>query len=134
VEALAIEKVLWVEPGKGIAATGHIPRQSEFFQDHFPGFPVLPGVLALEMLKQTAEAYLNQLHEVDKKHYYLKRIFATKFSKYLMPGDEWESRLELIKDQGDETQCSAKLMHQGKAAVSAKLILSSKKTQTIAAS
>ncbi len=133
-ESLAVEKVLWVHLGKGIAASGRIPKQSEFFQDHFPGFPVLPGVLALEMLKQTAEIYLNQINEDNKKHYYLKRIFATKFSKYLMPGDEWESRLELVKDEADETQWSAKLLHGGKVAVSAQLILSSKQSHEVTAS
>ena len=89
--------MLWVKDGEGIAACGRIPEDSEFFKDHFPGFPVLPGVLALEMFKQTAERYLESLAGNVEQHYFLKQIRATRFSKYLRPGDEWESRLTILR-------------------------------------
>jgi len=120
---LAIDKVLWVKEGEGITACGRIPEDSAFFQDHFPGFPVLPGVLALEMLKQTAERYLEALPDSAGQHYFLKQIRATRFTRYLRPGDEWESRLMLTKTVGDETAWDAKLYYHGEVAVSAKLTL-----------
>ena len=120
---LAIEKVLWVKEGEGITACGRIPEDSEFFKDHFPGFPVLPGVLALEMLKQTAERYLESILGGVGQHYFLKQIRATRFTKYLRPGDEWESRLMLTQSAGDETTWDAKLYYHGEVAVSAKLLL-----------
>jgi 3-hydroxyacyl-[acyl-carrier-protein] dehydratase len=121
--ALAIEKVLWVKEGEGITACGRIPADSEFFKDHFPGFPVLPGVLALEMLKQTAERYLESIQGSVGQHYFLKQIRATRFTKYLRPGDEWESRLVLMQTVGEETTWDAKLYYHGEVAVSAKLVL-----------
>lgn len=121
--ALAIEKVLWLKPGEGIAACGRIPQESEFFKDHFPDFPVLPGVLALEMLKQTAEKYLESLVTEPGQHYFLKQIRATRFTKYLRPGDEWESQLKLLKSVESDTEWDAKLFFQGEVAVSAKLTL-----------
>ena len=120
---LVIEKVLWMKEGEGITACGRIPADSEFFQDHFPGFPVLPGVLALEMLKQTAERYLESLPSGVGQHSFLKQIRATRFTKYLRPGDEWESRLRLTQSSGEETTWDAKLYHRGEVAVSAKLTL-----------
>jgi len=120
---LAIEKILWIKEGAGVSACGRIPEDSEFFQDHFPGFPVLPGVLALEMLKQTAERYLASLPGGEGQHYFLKQIRATRFSKYLRPGDEWESRLMLMQSEGEETIWDAKLFYHGEVAVSAKLTL-----------
>lgn len=120
---LAIDKVLWLKPGEGIAACGQIPKESAFFKDHFPEFPVLPGVLALEMLKQTAERYLESLATGEGQHYFLKQIRATRFSKYLRPGDEWESRLMLLQNTGEETVWDAKLIYNGEVAVSAKLTL-----------
>ncbi len=120
---LSLEKVLWIKRGEGIAAMGRIPQQSEFFQDHFPSFPVLPGVLALEMLKKTAEHYLQTLAETQTQHYFLKEIRATKFSIYLKPGDEWESQLELVSENQGETHWNARLMHKGQVAVTAKLTL-----------
>lgn len=121
--ALAIEKILWMKEGEGITACGRIPDDSEFFQDHFPEFPVLPGVLALEMLKQTAEKYLAGLPGGAGHHFFLKQIRATRFTKYLKPGDEWESRLVLLQSTDDETVWDAKLYHHGDVAVSAKLLL-----------
>ena len=122
--SLSIDKILWLEPGQGIKAAGRIPEKSEFFQDHFPDFPVLPGVLALEMLKQTAEAYLNApTPQGENPHYFLKQIRATKFSMYLKPGDEWESDLRLVSQEGCETHWAGKLFHKGKTAVSAELVL-----------
>ena len=120
---LAIEKVLWLKPGEGIAACGRIPKESEFFKDHFPDFPVLPGVLALEMLKQTAERYLESLATGEGRHYFLKQIRATRFTKYLRPGDEWESQLRLLQSEGEDTMWDAKLLYHGDVAVSAKLTL-----------
>ena len=120
---LAIEKILWIKEGEGITACGRIPEDSEFFKDHFPGFPVLPGVLALEMLKQTAERYLASLPSGEGQHFFLKQIRATRFSKYLRPGDEWESRLVLTQTADGETSWDAKLFFKGEVAVSAKLTL-----------
>lgn len=121
---LLIDEVVWLEAGKGITARGKIPENSEFFQDHFPDFPVLPGVLALEMLKRTAEHYLQAVHQASEEHHYLKQIRATKFHTYLKPGDEWESQLELVSSTGEESHWNARLFHEGKVAVSAKLVLS----------
>ncbi len=121
ISVLSIERVLWVREGEGIAACGRIPEDSEFFKDHFPDFPVLPGVLALEMLKQTAERYLESVKNNTGSHYFLKQIRATRFTKYLRPGDEWESRLTLLGTGEDETTWDAKLYYHGEVAVSAKL-------------
>ncbi len=134
VSPLAVEKVLWIRPGEGIATQGRIPERSEFFQDHFPDFPVLPGVLALEMLKQTAELYLAQVAGHHGEHYFLKQIRSTRFSTYLKPGDEWESRLKLVSQEGAQTRWTAELLHEGKTAVSAQLTLEAKSpTQPIPA-
>jgi len=123
VSELSIDEIVWSRPGEGISARGHIPEKSEFFQDHFPGFPVLPGVLAIEMLKQTAEHYLHELDAIHQERFFLKQIRATKFHIYLKPGDVWESRLELVSSQNHETVWNARLFHQGKLAVSAQLVL-----------
>lgn len=111
------EKILWNRVGEGIAAIGKVPVDAEFFQDHFPDFPVLPGVLSLEILKKTAESYLSKKTRVIK-------ALNVKFVSYLKPGDEWESQLRLLSQNAAESRWDAKLFHQGKAAVSAKFFLS----------
>lgn len=114
---MVVEKILWREKGAGVAASGKIPQDAEFFKDHFPGFPVLPGVLALEMLKQTAECYLRE--EKKKAVFAITKVRGVKFSDFLKPGDRWESRLELVSEQEAETQWRGVLLHDGKKAVSA---------------
>ena len=120
---LSVDKVLWIKPGQGIAASGRIPEESEFFKDHFPGFPILPGVLAIEMIKQTAECYLRAVSRLGKYHLSLKQIRGVKFSNYLKPGDEWEAHLELASEEKGQTHWNGRLLHDGKAAVTAQLIL-----------
>lgn len=120
---MGIEKVLWVKKGQGIAAQGRIPEDAEFFQDHFPGFSVLPGVLALEMLRQTAEAYYRVLSDGEIRRLRLKKVSSVKFSDYLKPGDVWESHLQLMSEDGKGCQWNGRLLHHGQAAVHARFIL-----------
>lgn len=114
--SLRPENILWNRPGEGIAASGQVPVSAEFFRDHFPDFPVLPGVLSLDILKNTAEAYLGKKCSVSK-------IVQVKFSSYLKPGDGWESQLKLLAQNGVESKWDAKLTHQNKTAASAKFFL-----------
>ena len=110
------EKILWNRPGEGIGASGFVPVNAEFFQDHFPDFPVLPGVLSLDILKNTAEVYLGKKCSVQK-------VVQVKFSSYLKPGDGWESQLKLLAQNGAESEWDAKLTYQNKTAASAKFFL-----------
>ena len=120
---IAVENVLWVKKEKGIAASGRIPEEAEFFQDHFPGFPVLPGVLALEMLKQSADCYLRAVTEDPSASFSFKKISAVKFSDYLKPGDKWESELSFLSGTDEEYRWNARLSSNGKTAVTARLAL-----------
>lgn len=102
-----------------ITLTGRLSKDAEFFQDHFPDFPILPGVLALEILKRSAEIFLQ-----DKRRF-LKEVSSAKFSSYLAPGDAWESRLEKTGEANGQMQWQGSLKKTGalKPAVTAKFIL-----------
>jgi 3-hydroxyacyl-[acyl-carrier-protein] dehydratase len=51
---LLVDKIYELEPGKRIKASKQLPADEEIFRDHFPGFPVVPGVLLTEMMAQAA--------------------------------------------------------------------------------
>lgn len=123
---IAVEKVLWVKKGAGVSAAGCIPADAEFFQDHFPGFPVLPGVLALEMLKQSADCYLRSVTDDPTAHFSFQKVSNVKFSDYLRPGDPWESELALVSNRDEQYVWKAVLTSKGKTAVSARLALEAK--------
>ena len=110
---LPVEKVF--RKGGAVTASGRIPADAEFFQDHFPDFPVLPGVVALDLLKQTIE-------QASGKKINLMGFKNVKFSSYLKPGDEWESLAEISATRENETEWAGKILHQGRPAVTAKLI------------
>ncbi len=114
---LSAENISFRKEGEAVTASGRIPETAEFFQDHFPGFPVLPGVLALEILKRTAEAHGTQQRRR------LKKVAQVKFSSYLKPGDEWESQVTLVKQGNGESEFSARLFSRGRNAVSAHFTL-----------
>ncbi|MSR78406.1 MAG: hypothetical protein EXS63_09345 [Candidatus Omnitrophica bacterium] len=128
---LGIEKVLWIKAGVGIMASGVIPHEADFFSDHFPGFPVLPGVLALEMFRMTLDFYLRETG-FETHHFRFRKVGNVKFSRFLKPGDCWENRLDLISvNEGSdpagvgspltEFVWNARMTHEGKTAVSARL-------------
>lgn len=90
---------------KKITAAGMIARDEEFFQDHFPEFPVVPGVMLLEIFKKTAERYFQ-----EESVFRLREVRNVKFSNYLRPGDSWEARLEIISDQDGKSEWKAKML------------------------
>lgn len=118
---LKIEKVLWVKKGEGIAAAGTIPADAPFFQDHFPDFPVLPGVLSLEILRTAAEKYFKEAG--GPVHGAVRKVEAVKFASYLKPGDSWEAQLKLVSESPEESLWEAKLLSQNRTAASARLCL-----------
>ncbi len=92
---------------------GRIPESLELFKDHFPQFPVLPGVLALEIMKESLEKTINQ------KSSRLQSIERVKFSSYLKPGDFWRSEAKLKFEDKDKKIWKVKLLSAERVASSA---------------
>ncbi len=116
--------ICWEEIPEGIAANGVIPWEAEYFQDHFPAFPVLPGVLGLEILKRILEDYL--LRETEGpagSRWRLARLEDVRFSAYLRPGDEWEARLVCVGQEKERVCWKGRLSSYGKTATQAQLFL-----------
>jgi len=91
---LFIDKVVELEKGKKAVAVKNITGQEDFFKGHFPGKPIMPGVLIIEAMAQTAVVLASSiLHEEgDKKYiYYLGKVTA-RFLKPVLP----EAQLKLV--------------------------------------
>ena len=100
-----------------VRSQGTVPRDLECFQDHFPDFPVLPGVLALDLLRQLAEQ-----HWKDRPARKLAGFKRVRFQHFLRPGDPWEGQTDLISETRDEAVFSARLKSGDKVAVTATLL------------
>ena len=95
---LLVDRVVALEPNKRVLAYKHITANEPFFQGHFPGRPVMPGVLVVEALAQ-AGGLLTQLSKADddetEQVFYLVKVDNAKFSRMVVPGDRLDLDVEL---------------------------------------
>ena len=95
---LLVDKVLELEEGKRIVAIKNVTMNEPFFQGHFPGHPVMPGVLIIESMAQVAAimAYLASGDEAADKVSYFMAIDNARFRKPVRPGDTLKIEGETI--------------------------------------
>jgi 3-hydroxyacyl-[acyl-carrier-protein] dehydratase len=100
---LLVDRVLSLEPMKKLVAVKCVTVNEPFFAGHFPGHPVMPGVLILEALAQAAGllAKGSMLEETGDKVTYLMAIDNARFRKPVVPGDRIELHVEVVKRKGD---------------------------------
>ncbi|MEY3892448.1 MAG: hypothetical protein RLZZ145_482 [Pseudomonadota bacterium] len=85
---LLVDRVIELDPGKTIKALKNVTMNEPFFHGHFPDFPVMPGVLIIEALAQTA-ALLTFSEEHDPEDvYYFAGIDGARFKRIVLPGDQ----------------------------------------------
>lgn len=97
---LLIDTVEEMEVGKRVVATKYIAPDSFWFEGHFPGHPVTPGVLTVEMLAQAGAVCALALPENKGKLAFFAGIDKAKFRRPVMPGDTVRLEVELIKLRG----------------------------------
>lgn len=95
---LLVDRVVELEPNKRVLAYKNVSINEPFFQGHFPGKPVMPGVLVIEALAQ-AGGLLTQLSSdpanPQTQTFYLVKVDNAKFSNMVAPGDKLELEVEL---------------------------------------
>jgi len=97
---LLVDKVVEIEPLKRIVGVKSVTFNEQFFQGHFPGHPVMPGVLVVEALAQCSA--LLALHsmtpeERQGKVTYFMAIDGARFRRPVVPGDRLELHCDLVK-------------------------------------
>ncbi len=102
-----------------VSASGRVAIDSEVLQHHFPSFPILPGVLMLDLLKITAQKWYDSDLQV-------RNVRRVRFSNYLKPGAEWQSRMRLESVSLDGDRWSGEIFSAGVKMASAILTLSVK--------
>lgn len=120
---LLVDRVVGLIPGEEAVGIKNVTMNEEFFQGHFPGNPVMPGVLQLEAMAQTAGLVaLTFLGEsAHGKAVYFMGIDGAKFRRPVVPGDQLRMHLTKERGGGKVWKFDAKGMVDGQIVVEAKL-------------
>ncbi len=93
---ILIDRIDEVKPGEFVNAIKNVTINEPYFQGHFPGQPVMPGVLSLESIAQTT-AFL-MLYELDdplKKNMFISGVDGVRFRRLIVPGDQLHINIRL---------------------------------------
>ena len=87
---LLVDRILEIhEDGKRIVGLKNVSANEQFFQGHFPGAPVMPGVLIVEAMAQCAAVlFLREIEDRDKKLFLFGGVDKARFRKPVVPGDQ----------------------------------------------
>jgi beta-hydroxyacyl-ACP dehydratase FabZ len=106
---LLIDKVVEMERFKRIVAIKSVTINEAFFQGHFPGKPVMPGVLILESMAQAGGLLLLQeIPDREEKLLYLASMNDVKFRRPVVPGDQLRVEVDILSWKGDLCKIQAK--------------------------
>ena len=99
---ILIDKIVEMEPGVSLIAIKNVTINEPFFQGHFPGHPVMPGVLIVEAMAQTAGVVVTHSLEVDDqaKVVYFMSIESARFRKPVTPGATLHIRVSKRAQRG----------------------------------
>lgn len=120
-----------VDPGKGSTAIKQLAIDEWYFACHFPGNPIMPGVLQLETLFQTSALAMKTIEGNKDKTSNISRVLGASFFKPILPG----YRLKIVTELGDYrhgiTRVKGKILHDEEVMCSAEFILAIPEDMTL---
>ena len=96
-----VDNVSEVKKGQSITAFFMLKGTEEFLLDHFEGFPVMPGVLLLESLRQAAARLLDESLKKNGARHRLTDVPLVKFGQFVKPGSRFRIRVEWVREKED---------------------------------
>jgi 3-hydroxyacyl-[acyl-carrier-protein] dehydratase len=94
---LLIDRVVEFERGKRLTAIKNVTMNEPFFQGHFPGYPIMPGVLVIEAMAQAgAIIMMSEMPDREKKLAVFTGIDKAKFRRQVIPGDQLRIEVEVL--------------------------------------
>ena len=118
-----IDRIINLEKGKSITATKCLSLAEEYLADHFPLFPVMPGVLMLESMYQASAWLIRGSEDFANTVVLLKEARNVKYADFVKPGQVLTVTAEIMKQDGETTTLKASGSVDGQTAVSGRLIL-----------
>ncbi len=97
---LLVDRIISLEEGKKAVGIKNVSVNEPFFQGHFPGYPVMPGVLIIEAMAQVAAVAALKLPEFAGKIALFAGIDKARFRRQVFPGDQLRIEVEVLKLRG----------------------------------
>jgi len=97
---LLIDRILELDPGKRARGLKNVTINEPFFNGHFPGHPIMPGVLLVEAMAQVGGVLAFKSADVTNKVVYFMGIDKARFRKPVLPGDAVEFELNVTRSRG----------------------------------
>ena len=121
---LLVDRIVEIEPGKRIVGIKNVTYNEPFFPGHFSGRPIMPGVLIIEAMAQTAGvlAFKSLPEEDQNKLVYFLGMDNAKFRKPVIPGDQLRLELEITRHRQSIWGFKGKAFVDGKVVAEADLL------------
>lgn len=118
-----IDRIDELEPEVRITAVKALSMAEEYLADHFPGFPVMPGVMMLEAMTQAGAWLVRASEDFAHSMVVLKEARNIKYGQFVEPGQTLTVSAEITKQDERETKLKARGTVDGRTTVSARLVL-----------
>ncbi len=121
---LLVDRITECVPGKYCKGYKNLTMNEQFFQGHFPGNPIMPGVLQTEALAQVGSGIIMTLPEYKGKLIVYAGIDNCRFKSMVRPGDRLDMEVEMTKARGPVVKAHGKAFVDGKLSVELDMIFS----------
>ena len=118
-----LDRIVALDPGQRLVAQRTLRSDEEYLRDHFPRFPVMPGVMMLEALHQAAVWMIRVGDDFESPLVLLREVRNVKFGDFLSPGETLQITAEKVKENEGLITVKAIAEKSGRVTVSARLIL-----------
>lgn len=118
-----LDEITELVPGQSITATKQLRADEEYLRDHFPRFPVMPGVLMLEAMFQASAWLVRVTDDFDQPFVLLQEARSVKYASFLVPDQVLTVSAEILKHDGTTTKLKTQGTVDDVVAVSGRLVL-----------
>jgi beta-hydroxyacyl-ACP dehydratase FabZ len=119
---LLVDRIVECDDQRRIVGLKNVTMNEPFFQGHFPGFPVMPGVLQLEAMAQTAGILMNRIATSGERVPFFMSIDKAKFRRVVKPGDQLRIEIEFTTIKTKIAKFQGKIFVEGELASEAEMM------------
>ena len=118
-----IDRITEINPGQSLTAVKNLSLAEEYLADHFPGFPVMPGVLMLEALTQAGAWLIRDMEDFAHSVVVLKKAKMIKYGSFVEPGRQLQLKVTLVSHDNQEATLKGEGTIEGQSMVKGQLTL-----------